>query len=116
MSSFQKGNVAILKNCRKYPHLNGEAVIIASTLTLCDGGNNSWVWGHKLASEYDGMVRFAMLNQLDKAPPPSQGDRLTKVTWADCAWQPYHKPDCMALAIELKCVRDRIAALRRRIS
>ena len=113
---FKKGDVAILRNCKKYPYMNGEAVIIASELEPRIGDDGSTVWGHVLALKYSGVDRFVMIHQLDKAPAPSQGDRLTKASWADCAWQPYHKPDCMALAIEFKRARDRTAALRRRLS
>ncbi len=113
---FQKGDVAILKNCEKYPYMNGEAVIIAGELEPRIDHDGSTVWGHVLTLKARGVDRFAMIHQLDKALAPSQADRLTKATWADCAWQPYHKPDCMALAIELKQARDRSAALRRRLS
>ena len=113
---FKKGDVAILKNCKKYPYMNGEAVIIAGDLVPMIGADGSTVYAHELTVKYDGVARFVTLDQLDKAPAPSEGDRLAKVNWASCDWQPYHKPDCMALAIELKRVRDRTAALRRRLS
>ncbi len=113
---FKKGDVAILKNCKKYPHLNGEAVIIAGKLEPRIDDDGSIIWGHELTLKFDVVSEFAADYQLDKVPTPCQADRLTAVKWADCAWQPYHKPDCMALAIELKRVRDRTAALRRRLS
>lgn len=113
---FAKGDVAILKNCELYPHLNGEMVVIAGPMEPRIDVYGSTVWGHILTLKANGVARFAALHQLDKAPPPSQGDRLAKVSWTDCAWQPYHKPDCMALAIEFKRARDRTAALRRRLS
>lgn len=113
---FKKGDVAILRNCEKYPYMNGEAVIIAGPMELRIGDDGSMVYGHELTLKFDGVTQFAALHQLENTPAPSHYGRLTASTWSDCDWQPYHKPDCMALAIELKRVRDRTAALRRRMS
>jgi len=113
---FKKGDVAILCNCEKYPHLNGEAVIIAGMIEIRIDDDGSTVWGHELTLKCDGIARFATLHQLEKAPAATNGDRLQKVSWADCAWSPYRKPDCMALARELKQIRDRTASSRRRMS
>lgn len=112
---FKKGDVAILKNSKKYPDLNGEAVIIANDLELRLNEGGFAVYGHELTLKCDGIARFAEQHQLCKAPLPRQADRLTKMQWANCAWSPYQNMDCMRLAKELVQVRNRTAALRRRL-
>jgi hypothetical protein len=112
---FKKGDVAILRNCKKYPHLNGEAVIIAGEIEMRIGDDGETVYGHELTLKCDGIARFATDDQLKKAPSPCQADRLMIGHWSDCAWSPYQNMDCMRLAKELVQVRDRTAALRRRM-
>lgn len=112
---FKKGDVVILKNCTKYPNLNGEAVIIASGFEPWIDDMGFAAWGYELMLKYDDVRLFAATYQLSKAPSPCQADRLTKMQWSDGPWQPYSRPDCMALARELQAVRNRTAALRRRL-
>lgn len=113
--NFKKGDVAMLINCKKYPDLSGEAVIIASGLELRLNDSGFAAYGYKLTLKCDDIARFAEQHQLCKAPLPRQADRLTKMKWSDGPWQPYSRPDCMALARELQAVRNRTAALRRRL-
>jgi hypothetical protein len=113
---FKKGDVAILHNCNKHPELNGEAVIIAGKMEIRIGDDGETVWGHELTLKFDGIARFATIDQLEEPPAPRQDDRMNKVAWSDCDWSPYQNMNCMRLAKELVEVRRRTAALRRRMS
>jgi hypothetical protein len=104
---------AIVCNCTICPDANGEVVIIKSGLMpiIVD---DEVVLSYLIGIKINGQDVFVPEANLQKMPPPHQSDRLEKMHWCDGDWSPYQNSNYMALARELKQVRDKTSALRRR--
>jgi len=103
----------VMCNCTINEEMNGEPVIIASGL-MPRIVNDEVVMGYLIGIKINGQDVFVPEANLQKMPPPRDADRLKKTHWADGDWSPYQNSNYMALARELKLVRDKTAALRRR--